>query len=827
MSMTQYRTRWYGVICAMFLLGGFVALRAQDAPAPRPSGGQTLLDMVKIQQGDIRSLPQFPRNGIWGLLIGRPEPGPENRGVQLDQQNQGLLYPTTEMLATTAGTIEFSVITTTPPAEGAGTRTLLDTWYANGNARLMLTLQDTKLQLAVTNDNNQTVRGEGAVPWGANQSHKLTLLWEGDTMSLLADNAPLVQLAGITKLSREPLGIILGNTRDFRAPAKLAIYGVRFSTAREATATVIPQQDASASDVELSIRMAQGYQRRLYPLLDRLNRQVITEVTFAYAMAYADIGDYDKALETITPIANDTRQPLYAQALFLRADLLMAKHDYIGAYSQLEVLTGTADVNLSVSARVKQATVLYEQGNQQDAMRLMGEIIAQYADHPAVNNVYLLIGLDKFKQGNFKDAFTAFSSIGTIGAPPRESVAIGVPLEIKVADADLNVFINDKGLPVTVTSSSGDKETLVLKPAFSRGVYINTIMTMLGKNVPGDGILQVQGKDKVLVTYQDRLSATGAVDQLRTFAVDLRTDASVTMIAQSALDVFREVQELRKKQILDDRLTLIRDLPGTVSAFFRDPLYGDPRKKGWNFTEEFQHFVSTIKPGQKLYLELNDPDDDTTQNPDTLTVEVVTNSGKKAQVLLTETGPCTGVFTGILATTPVGTPVDGMLEVAVNETILFRYIDPLPAAGTASALHEARVDIRTTGGIVQCVTEFTVTDPQEGKRQIFIQTYRVSNGTPAVLRVDDRDLDTTDAADTTTVTLRPEHGTPMSVTLTETGIHTGVFLGNIKVTTAVEPGTLQAQSGDRIQVIYLDQDSPQGKNLEVSTTFRLNIAEDV
>ena len=214
-------------------------------------------------------------------------------------------------------------------------------------------------------------------------------------------------------------------------------------------------------------------------------------------------------------------------------------------------------------------------------------------------------------------------------------MVIGKAFEIKVADADLNVRTADIGLPITITATSGDKEAVVLKPAFSHGVYLGSIETALGEIKPGDGILQVRGNDKVKITYLDRFSSDGANIE-RTVTMDLATDASLMTLAQSGLPIYQEVQDYQKKNILDDSWEIVGTLPKTASKFFRDSRDGTLYRKGVRLGNAF---LFSIKAGQAFYVELNEPDEDTTDAPDVIQVDISTQNGKKLQAPLTENRP--------------------------------------------------------------------------------------------------------------------------------------------------------------------------------------------
>lgn len=816
-----------------FIAVAFYAGRANaQAPVavvvpPQPQRGTTLIDRLQPQPGDIRTQPKAPRVGAWGLLIGKPEPSAQGAGIQIDKAGQAVVYPTTELLSGATGSIEFSVLAT-PGADAAANRVLLDSWPVDGNSRLMIALVGTKLTLTYWDPAGAAKAIEGAANWGANTLHKLTVVWSADDLSFLVDGTAVGKIEKPNLPPREPLGLSLGNSRDFQNPAKLAVSDLRLSTARETGNTwsdaALLDANEQLTDDELTLKMAQGYQRRLYPLLEKLRAQNVVEVNFAYAAAYADIGDIDRALQTVTPLVNDPNHPLNLQAVFLRADLLTANGDFNGAYEQLQVLAANKDVATSVRAQVKQAAVLFDQGNKPESLRLLGEIIAKYTDLPDVNEAYLMIGLDRFRSGDFQAAYNALRFMGVPGAPPRQSVAIGAPLEIKVADPDLNVRLTDTGLPVTITSGSGDKEEAVLKTAFSRGVYIGSVETSLGDAKPGDKVLQLIGGDKVQITYKDRVSENAA-EQVRTVNIGVATTADLTILAQAALDVYREVKEYQQKNLLDDRWEVVGVLPKKASAFFRNPDTGALRPKGWRFNRAF---INNVKPGQPIFVELIEPDEDRTKQADTIKLEVSTQSGKQLPVTATETGPHTGVFTTTIKTTPAGQPVAGSLEVSFNDAVTARYTDPHPAQGTRDPIRLSRVDIRSMKGDI--AVGLLGESPEEGQA-LFMRVSRVSgNNTPITINVEDRDLDTSDAPDKVNVKMQAASGANTTVALTETGAHTGAFTSTIKLSTddaaTTSPALFKVKAGDRITALYVDEENPSGKPENREYNIRANIAEN-
>ena len=74
-----------------------------------------------------------------------------------------------------------------------------------------------------------------------------------------------------------------------------------------------------------------------------------------------------------------------------------------------------------------------------------------------------------------------------------------------VGDLDL---VGNSSCPVTLTSSSGDSETLNL-PAQGGGIFTGSILTSAGSVVAGDGILETVPGGTITVTYQDANTGTG------------------------------------------------------------------------------------------------------------------------------------------------------------------------------------------------------------------------------------------------------------------------------------------------------------------------------
>ena len=819
------------------LLGMALGQRASTTPArtttadnvvPAPPPPDTTLRDLLQANNDIRTIPQLPQVGAWSLVLGNPSISGEGVGIVIDKPGQAVIYPTTGLLLPKMGTIEFSLTPTAPSdAANAKPRVLLDSWANGGNARWKLVLQGTKLTLSLTDDRGQTKSLDVNVNWPAKSMRRIDILWDIASLNLLVDGNNQGKIDQPSLPGREPLGIVLGNSTDFQNPAMCTVSSLRLSMSRQYPAPPSPIVLENPSAEELTLLKAQGNERRLFPMFERLRQQNVQEIPFAYALAYSDIGDLDRAIQTVTPITNAPNNPLYVRAILLRADLLALQQNYVDAYEQLQVLTTNADQAIRVRAQVKQAKILYDSGQKAEGMRLIGQVIAGNPNVKEINDALLLIGMEKYNTGDFEQAVRALGIIFNNSAPPRETVPIGIPFPIKVSDSTLSTRSSDAGLQVTAKTTSGDTKQITLMPAFSKGLYVGDLVTMLGKPDPTDTAkLHVRGKDRITISYFDRLA-----NAERSYSVGLATDATLQAISEAGVAIVREVEEYQKKNILDDNWTLIGQLPKTASAFFRDPMDGSLLHKGHRFDPKF---FSNIKGGQGIYIELNDPDRAISENKDTVTVDVSAQSGAAMKAELTETDAFSGIFTTVLKTTPQDEPKPGLLSVGKNDLITVKYVDPDPAANGKDPIHIATVAIRTYDGKITVTREIPDPTEEDPGHTVSMLAYRINaepdaKDSTVVVTVDDRDLDISDAADKTTIKLKTEAGVELPLTLMETGTHTGILTGKVRLSTGEAGGdvpVLKVKPGEKITAMYSDEEDVLGKSVDRTYIFRANIAEN-
>jgi len=778
--------------------------------------GPTLTDTLQIQNNQIRTIPQYPEVGVFGMLLNIPTPSDTGRGIMIEE-NQAILYPAIELLRTDEGAIQFTITYRGKREDNENTiRTIFDTIPNpnNSSSRHRLTLEGNKLTLTVITHENVTATVEGTVNWSPNQLYNISYRWLSDSFALYINN----NLFGSAELTpsngHSILALFLGNNRDLNSPADMIFSDLALATQPMAinTSQVNTQltTDILTPD-ERIIKMSTGYQRALNPVLDQILRpRNMPEAYYFYAARDNDLAIYESALNNINQITNNPNNPLYIMGIFLRSDIFVNTRRYSEAGDVLEVLTGNKDIGISIAAKVRQALVLFNSGSTDEAVRLFGNIIEEYYEYPEVNEVYFYLGYDSFNRQNYQVALNTLQEIGTSNNP-IETTPINQKFLIKVIDGDLAYRANNIGVPVIITTKNGDKETYILKSTVASGMFTGNIMVSLGEAIHEDGILQVLGSNDVItVSYTERLSSDG-VNVETSFNIGLATEGKLSAISQTALDIFNEVKRYQQQILINDKWEVIGVLPDSASDYFKNQDNG--LVYGYNHQLD-RNFVSFVKPGQGIYIEVNDPDCSITTNIDTLTVEVFANSNPNTiiTIQLKETGPRTGIFTGVVMTKQ-GTTAGQVLGVDTNDQVIIRYQDQKTAANSTVSRHDARINIqsmdaRLSSGLM--LPHYISQIP------MFVRYSRVPYNGTVRLQIEDRDMDISDSADKIEANLRRQNGTMIPVTFTETSAHSGVFISDVAL------GNIGVTAGETLKLIYNDLETISNtaatRELEIRTT---------
>ena len=210
----------------------------------------------------------------------------------------------------------------------------------------------------------------------------------------------------------------------------------------------------------------------------------------------------------------------------------MGKHQYELAVKPFAQLAESDDAEERAEGLYQMGICKYERGNFDGAFADLRRVTTEYPWSVFANEAYYYIGQCHFKLGHWAKAIEALEMVGT--SVPAETkgeryAEAGQRLYLKVLDKNLVVLNTEKEkVKVQVVAKSGDKEEVALTPFGKSGEYwLGSIQTVLGEPVSGDGRLQICGGDEVAVTYTNRYSADGKIDQKVLAKVKMVSTASV------------------------------------------------------------------------------------------------------------------------------------------------------------------------------------------------------------------------------------------------------------------------------------------------------------
>lgn len=182
-------------------------------------------------------------------------------------------------------------------------------------------------------------------------------------------------------------------------------------------------------------------------------------------------------------------------------------------------------------AKLNIGVCYYEARNFGKCFTIMREVIEEFPVSTQVNQAYYYIGLGHFQLAHYSRAIAALEKVGTAFAKDDktiEKVEAGKRLFVRIEDADLAALEVDEKVPVRCQTEGGDTEAVECIPVGRNvRVVLGSIPTRLGKPVPGNGILEIRGGDRVKVIYMDKHTSEGKIDQERVQTLGVVGDAVV------------------------------------------------------------------------------------------------------------------------------------------------------------------------------------------------------------------------------------------------------------------------------------------------------------
>ena len=195
-------------------------------------------------------------------------------------------------------------------------------------------------------------------------------------------------------------------------------------------------------------------------------------------------------------------------------------------------------------------------------------------------------------------------------------------LSIVVQDSDLGISRGHTKIPVIITTKpGGDEETAhLVSGGAGKGLFMTEISTLLGKSDSNNGILEIKGGDVITVDYPETFKNEFKFHILSTNEIHVASDAE--FFASSS------------KIVIEDEETFTQELQEETEEVEQD------------LRKSIERPDNQIKPGNVVYLRVDDGDRNVSDGPDEIPVKLVATSGDEVTINLQETEAHSGIFEG-------------------------------------------------------------------------------------------------------------------------------------------------------------------------------------
>jgi TolA-binding protein len=318
--------------------------------------------------------------------------------------------------------------------------------------------------------------------------------------------------------------------------------------------------------------------------------------------------------------------PDRVEARFKVGQTLMAQKIYAKAEEIFEELTGHPEVDTMARAHLMLGILYHAQGENKRAEEKFKEVLAMMPNNETADEIIYRLGTVYQERRKYKEALDALRLIGAWSGESKRVVEPGRSLRIRLSDRDLTIARGSAEVPVIVTTSGGDSERALLeKSEVGRGLFVAEVETKLGEPTPNDRKLQVMGNDTITYAYEEKWAADfkiikdpNAPPPIITVAADAELKASATEIKD------------------EEEVEVDAGLLGKE----------EPKRTGYRLFRD----QNQMKPGNLVYIRVQDFDRDVSNEPDEIDVTADASSGDSVRMKMRETGPHTGIFMGEVKT---------------------------------------------------------------------------------------------------------------------------------------------------------------------------------
>ncbi len=374
-----------------------------------------------------------------------------------------------------------------------------------------------------------------------------------------------------------------------------------FSGALELCARVMEREDEIEADLAAAILMVRGDVFR-----DQRN----------FAAARLEYAGVDRHPEY-------RRTEAGRRARFRMLEIMRITQDYENALQMVERLKDSREIDIQAEAYYQHAYIAFDRGDYEQARELIREVRIRKPEH--VETVFLEGELN-LAQNRLQDPELE------IGERRLQTFVVpGRPIVIRMQDPNLAIARGGAGIPIEFhTSVGGDEERIMLMPSpRDPTMFRGSIRTVLGKAEPGNMTLELLGQDEVIYNIETAFQRANDLSYENKY---------MTVVADAELNVaagdFMDREEA-------DAIALQQRIARTAETDEDDGLRAFERIRD----------ISTVRPGNPVYIQVTDLDRSVSVERDAVPVTVRASSGAEIEAFnLRETEPHSGIFRGSLPT---------------------------------------------------------------------------------------------------------------------------------------------------------------------------------
>ena len=334
---------------------------------------------------------------------------------------------------------------------------------------------------------------------------------------------------------------------------------------------------------------------------------------------------FDAARSEFTTVKNSYPDGEEAvEAEFGIGETFLEQKNYAKAEEIFEGLANSREPKVVIRAEFMRGLLASRQGDRDNAREIFRSVLERVPDVKLANetlyNLAEVYGLEQ----RYMDQLQLLRAVGRLGQESKRWHEPGVALSIVVQDSDLGISRGHTSIPVNIrTEPGGDEEQVnLISGGAGKGLFMAEIPTALGVVAKADRVLQLKGEDKVIVDYPEEFKKEFRFHMLGTNEIQVASNA-----------VFAAASSL----VIEE---------GDGEASFTEELVEEENAKDELELASEGRPSDQIKPGNFIYLRVQDPDRDLTDEPDKTVVKLEATSGDEVTVELLETSASSGIFLG-------------------------------------------------------------------------------------------------------------------------------------------------------------------------------------